>query len=94
MIVKLLTEHHLEFLTLTGDRRGSSKSAYAKLPHCWKSHATAHMELSQRVVRSDYHDDGMDKSTSVVMNGPRCEKTCLRSFRHSETQTSLICYRD
>ena len=43
MIVKLLTEHHLEFLSLKGDYRGSSReSTHVKMPHCWKSHATAH----------------------------------------------------
>ena len=38
MIVKLLTEHHLEFLGLKGGCRGSFES---KMPHCWKSHALA-----------------------------------------------------
>ena len=41
MIVKLLTEHHLEFLSLKGGCRGSSKSTYVKMPHCWKSHGKA-----------------------------------------------------
>ena len=37
MIVKLLTEHHLEFLTLNGDCTGLSESTLDKIPHCWKS---------------------------------------------------------
>ena len=41
MIVKLLTEHHLEFLSLTGGCRGSSESTLVKMSNCWKSHATA-----------------------------------------------------
>ena len=41
MIVKLLTEHHLEFLNLKGGCRGSSESTHVKMPHCWKSHALA-----------------------------------------------------
>ena len=41
MIVKLLTEHHLEFLSLKGGYRGSSRSTHIKMPHCWKSHALA-----------------------------------------------------
>ena len=45
MIVKLLTEHHLEFLSLKGGHRGSSESTHAKMPHCWKSHALAHIQL-------------------------------------------------
>ena len=42
MIVKLLTEHHLELLSLKEGARGSSESTLVKMPHCWKSHATAH----------------------------------------------------
>ena len=42
MIDKLLTEHHLEFLSLKGGYRGSSESTTVKMPHCWKSHALAH----------------------------------------------------
>ena len=42
MIVKLLTEYHLEFLSLKGGCRGSSESTHVKMPHCWKSHALAH----------------------------------------------------
>ena len=41
MIVKLLTEHHLEFLSLKGGCKGSSESTHVKMPHCWKSHALA-----------------------------------------------------
>ena len=43
MSVKLLTEHHLEFLSLKGGCRGSSESALVKMPHCWKSLVTAHI---------------------------------------------------
>ena len=43
MTVKLLTEHHLEFLSLKGDCTGSSESTLVKMPHCWKSHVTAHL---------------------------------------------------
>ena len=47
MIVKLLTEHHLEFLSLKGGYTGSSESTLVKIPHCWKSHAPAHISCSQ-----------------------------------------------
>ena len=43
MIVKLLTEHHLEFLSLKGSCIGVCESTLVKMPHCWKSHATAHL---------------------------------------------------
>ena len=38
MSVKLLTEHHLEFLSLKGDCTGWSESTQVKMPHCWISH--------------------------------------------------------
>ena len=43
MGVKLLTEHHLEFLSLKGGCSGSSESTLVKMPHCWKSHVGAQM---------------------------------------------------
>ena len=43
MNVKLLTEHHLEFLSLKGGCRGSSEFTLVKMPHCWKSCVTAHL---------------------------------------------------
>ena len=44
-IVKLLIEHHLEFLSLKRGCRGSSESKLVKITHCWKSHAMAHISL-------------------------------------------------
>ena len=41
MIVKLLTEHDLEFLGLKGGCRGSSESLLVKMSNCWKFHAAA-----------------------------------------------------
>ena len=41
MIVKLLTEHHLEFLSLKGGCTGSSESTLVKMSICWKCHAVA-----------------------------------------------------
>ena len=43
MIVKLLTEHHLEFLSLKEGCTGLSESTHVKMPKCWKSHATAQL---------------------------------------------------
>ena len=41
MIVKLLTEQHLEFLAAE-----ACPSLQVKMPHCWKSHAMAQINLS------------------------------------------------
>ena len=46
MIVKLLTEHHLEFQSLKGGVRGSSESTLVKKSNCWKSHGTAQISQS------------------------------------------------
>ena len=43
MTVMLLTEYHLEFLSLKGGCTGSSESTLVKMPHRWKSHVTAHI---------------------------------------------------
>ena len=52
MSVKITAEHHFEFLSLTGGCRGLSESTLAKIPHCWKSHVTAHM-LNTNNPRTD-----------------------------------------
>ena len=52
MTVKLLNEHHLEFLSLKGGCRGWSESTLVKIPHCWKSHVTAHISLFLQSLNS------------------------------------------
>ena len=41
VFLKLLNEHHLEFLSLKGGCTGSSESTLVKMPHFWKSCVTA-----------------------------------------------------
>ena len=55
MIVKLLTEHHLEFLSLKGGCTGLSESTLVKMSNCWKSRALAHYYYCCEVV----HDERM-----------------------------------
>ena len=52
MIVELLTEHHLEFLSLKGGCRGSFESTLVKMSNCWKSH-----ELAQIREYSTPHEE-------------------------------------
>ena len=42
MNIKLLTEHHLEFLSSKGGCTGLSESTLVKMPHFWKSDVMAH----------------------------------------------------
>ena len=53
MIVKLLTEHHFEFLSLKGGCRGLSESSLVRMSNCWKSHAVAQLWIS-----SDHDEHG------------------------------------
>ena len=51
----LLTEHHLEFLSLKGGCTGSSESTLVKMKHGWKSHVAAQIKIlmvSNRIFRS------------------------------------------
>ena len=45
MIVQLLTEHNLEFLSLKGGCTGSyeAEPTLVKMLHCWKSHVAAQL---------------------------------------------------
>ena len=46
MSFKLLTEYNLEFLHLKVGCTGSSESTVVHMPHCWKSHVAAHINIS------------------------------------------------
>ena len=54
MTVQLLTEHHLEFLSLKGVCIGSSVSTLVKMLHCWKSHVAAHLSLQVKAHETTY----------------------------------------
>ena len=43
MIIKLLTVHHVEFLSLKKGCRGSSESTLVKMSNCWKFYAVAQL---------------------------------------------------
>ena len=46
--LRLLAEHHLEFLSLKDGCTGLSESTHVKVPHCWKSHVAAELILSMK----------------------------------------------
>ena len=55
MTVELLTEHHLEFLSLTGGWASSSESTLVKMPHSWKSHVMAYFTFYFSGCREGRH---------------------------------------
>ena len=82
MIVKLLTENHLECLSLKGGYRGSSESTLVEMSNCLKSHATAQMVWMKMRDRFEDHNSPCSVSTH------RKWKTCYcmsRAFTRSET---------
>ena len=90
MTVKLLTEYHLEFLSLKGGFTGSSESTLVKMPHCWKSHVTAHIHLHvdyyrfyKEYIRNEYQFNLFDLIMIALAYPPLiCYKnTC--SFKQS-----------
>ena len=52
MNIKLLTEHHLEFLSLKGGNTGSSESTLVKMSHCWKSHVTSQFSITRSCLEA------------------------------------------
>ena len=60
MSVKLLTEQHLEFLSLKGGCIGTYESTLVKIPHCWKSHAAVYtyfVNLKEKFSHVEAHFD-------------------------------------
>ena len=72
MIVKLLTEHHLEFLSLKGGCTGLSEYSLVKISNCWKSHVTAHF------MRDLYGDVTVCAGIALRQCSQILNATCLR----------------
>ena len=74
MSVKLLTEHHFEFLSLKGGYTGLSESTIVKISHCWKSHVAAH------IINDTYRPLNHEVSTKIT-DGSNIRRILLRSIR-------------
>ena len=66
MIVTLLTEHHLEFLSLKVGCRGSPESTFVKISNCWKSHAAAHF-IWCNVINNQKCNSALEKVLSILI---------------------------
>ena len=82
MIVKLLTEHHLEYLSLKGCCRGSSESTHCKMPHCWKSHQWL----------NDGTNDAYMIIASPIRNGYLSNKPPLNAHVHTSTKANYLVF--
>ena len=73
---KLLTVHHLEFLSMKGGCTGSSESTLVKMPQCWKSHVMA--QVGSFVGHKSIYVD--DYTLYMGLN----TRTCLQGFENNK----------
>ena len=71
MSIKLLTEHHLEFLGLKGGCTILSESTHVKMPHCWKSLVTAHKLFTRWEIYIIYFSSANFLSFLLLKNSKR-----------------------
>ena len=86
MIVKLLTEHYLKFLSLQRGCTGSSESTLVKMSNCWKSHAAAQILLR---VNLFIYANRFRFGTSISYGSIIGNK--LRRMAGSEKQFVIVC---
>ena len=89
MSVKLLTEHHLEFLSLKGCCTGWSESTLVKMPHYWKPHVTAHV-FSSLFSSSDGETLEEAPIPGVYIVGNSNIKITSASPAHNGTYTCVV----
>ena len=96
MTVKLLAEHHLECLSLKWGCRGSYESTLIKMPHCWKSHALAHIHRVQWLTYIVINKRLQIRCSSVINR--QCKLKCYIltscSFLSSSLTTFINIYSD
>ena len=88
MSVKLLIEHHLEFLSVREGCTGSSEYTHVKMPHCWKSHVAAQLyhnkaseadqwELQQDIEKTCRWSKDLLLGFKVVPDSPAYVQKCF-----------------
>ena len=90
MIVKLLTEHHLEFVNLKGGCRGSSESTHIKTPYCWKSHAMAqaHFSICFLILQFRLRRDCTDRQFLHSLCCPHMQS--MEKYKGSDQKLNLL----
>ena len=72
MRFKLLTEHHLEFLSSKEGCTGSSESTCVKMPHCWKSQAHIWTSTQDYFIKNNTGEQRMFVHICLGFPDPRC----------------------
>ena len=83
----LLIEHYLEFLSLKGGCADSSESTLVKMPHCWKSHVSAHVTAQIAPGASGILVSGREKN-----NARRRESSAMSISSHEQPQRNQVPY--
>ena len=65
--VKLLTEHHLEFLNFKGGCLGLSESTLVKMPHCWKLYYNTDWDITWSWNYTKELENGHDYNSFVPL---------------------------
>ena len=74
----------LEILSLKGGCTCLSESTLVKMPHCWKSHVTAHYGISEIYTRLNSHN----VATTSEEPGPEAIKLFMLNSTEHETYLS------
>ena len=88
MSVKILTEHHLEFLPLIEGCTGLSESTLVKMPHCWKSHVKAQSSLIRL-----YHNYTLQTNEQHCEEEPQNNNNHKTAGGQSKATSSLFLIR-
>ena len=89
MSVKLLTEHHLAFVSLKGGCTGSSESTHVKMPHCWKSHVAG--QFFFLALNGPCRKKKTPKTTDIVESElQKCRPLCVSAQSYLRVCYSLL----
>ena len=95
MSVKLLTEHHLEFLSLKGGHIGSSEFTLVEMSHCCKSHVAAHFNFTASPEPAEWGEWG-DCSTTCGAGWRsryrQCDNCDINHFQNVQSQPCVLNY--
>ena len=67
MAIKLLTEQHLEVLSLKEGCRGLCKSKHVKMPHCLKSRVAAQVNHNPRSSATRTHETKQQEQIKQII---------------------------
>ena len=91
MSVKLLTGHRFEFLSLKGGCTGWPEFTLVKMPHCWKSHVTAHVVKSiilPQFPLAEYFCSSISSHVSHTLTGLEDEGCGILLFEQASQNIS------